>query len=105
MGRGRGAAGNNAAPPPPFVPPLVALSYDVAELDTLIERHFDGCSLVGFGAPAGGDASANDARRRRPTLAAPAAPAHGGGARDRAALIERVALRAWLARARVRAGA
>jgi hypothetical protein len=36
-------------PPPPFVPALVALSYDVAELDALIDVHFSACTVLGFG--------------------------------------------------------
>ena len=39
-----------AAPPPPFVPRTVALSYDVAELDALCATHFAECDVVGFGA-------------------------------------------------------
>ena len=38
------------APPLPFVPLVVALSYDLAELDALLEQHFSACAVIGFGA-------------------------------------------------------
>ena len=38
------------APPLPFVPLVVALSYDLAELDSLIAQHFSACTVIGFGA-------------------------------------------------------
>ena len=37
------------APPLPFVPLVVALSYDPAELDALIAQHFSACTVIGFG--------------------------------------------------------
>jgi hypothetical protein len=108
---GRAAARNGAPPPPPFVPPLVALSYDVAELDALIERHFDGCALVGFGACGGRVtqrkrrahvAFALRKRHERPWLRAPQRllPLHrrAAAARTRAAPAGARCV-AWLARA------
>jgi hypothetical protein len=39
-----------AEAPPTFLPGIVELSYNAAEIDALIDFHFSDCDVVGFGA-------------------------------------------------------